>query len=414
MLCPRGFVKQAPAGDRTTATQMLSESELVGAVLRGASDEVSRLLDARADVNQQDSSGNTALLVAAYNGDSELAWLLCDAGAKINFCDAAGYTPLMLAARKNHADLARLLVSTGADTSLRDRSGATALDLARDAGHSDVVGVLDPAATRRGLAISDDDDDEDEYAADDLMTGNVVILDHTVKLDVPLHRFPWERYETALAQLAGVPEGDVLVTPEPGSVCVEAHATILLRLDWLRASASASAKPGLRSTSAANRSTTGALGGNCSTALKNAGSTAGRAAASTPTSLVDLVSSTIQALKKAPALKQAAAGATLVGTPQVMLQGDIAEEDAGGFREVVRELYSMRAEHAELRGAYEDARGAMNAASVPKAKPSVEFSSNELALLASRAILLLRPGREGIQEAAAQMAAAQSHRRRRR
>ena len=78
---------------------MLSSSPLVDAVFSGSTDEVRRLLGAKADVNERDDKDNAPLLVAAYKGEMEVAWLLVDAGAQLNVRDQSSSTPQRRSAR---------------------------------------------------------------------------------------------------------------------------------------------------------------------------------------------------------------------------------------------------------------------------------------------------------------------------
>jgi hypothetical protein len=168
-----------------------------------------------------------------------------------------------------------LLVAHGADQKAIDRgSGATALMLAKHQGDEDLVSLLDPSAAsaRQSLVEEGEEDDEPELPSELILTGNVMAIDHVLKLDAALERFDWGRYEAALAKLAGVRAVDVFVTPEPGSVCVEAHATILVRLPGSKTmpaaptsapTASTSSNSSIRGVMAA----TGGLGGKTMSSL---------------------------------------------------------------------------------------------------------------------------------------------------
>jgi len=373
--------------------RMLSDSDLVSATFRGDQEAVQKLIDSKADVNARDGAENAALHVAAYNGDLDLVWLLCDAGASINSCDKGGATPLILASKQGHGEVARLLVSQGADAKLKEGTdGQTALEIARSRGHADVVSLLDPSSAG-GLAVLSDDESEEEAEDPNLITGNAVVVDHLLKLDVPLARFDWTRYEESLAKLAGVRPSDVLVTVEPGSVCVEAHATIVVRL----ANAAGSLLGGAKRMPASAKSP---MSKTMATLKVNGASDAANSAT------IDYVVQMMSTLKKPPSLKQAAGGATIVGTPQVHLLGDVATEDAA-FVRAAQSLLGERAEHDEGRDAFDEARREF------KAVGNAD-GAGKLALEAAKAILLLRPRREAIKEAAAQAAAASTQRRKRR
>ncbi len=416
----------------------LSDSELVQAVFASNAEAVRRLICSKADVNASDTVDNTPLAVAAYHGDVDLTFTLLDAGAAVDSRDPGGATALMVAAKQGHGAVARLLVAHGADQTATDRgSGATALQLAQQRGDEEVISLLDPSAVsaRKAFEEEDDDEDEDELASELALSGNVMAVEHVVKLDAPLVRFDWIRYEETLAKLAGVRAVDVLVTPEPGSVCIEAHATIIVRLPQAERPLAATAKPppttltsGSKTTSAAPPSVRGALaasgglggksaaaargtlrataGGGVGTLRAAAGGGAPPAGSHLSSAVVDRVSAMVQALKRAPALKQAAGGAPLVGTPQVRLLGDVATED-DGLREAAQQLLSLRPQHDDAREMFEGRRRELKAVGGADA-------GGALALEASKAILGLRGPREALQEAAAKAAAAKEQRRRRR
>ena len=103
---------------------------LMSYVWRERKDTVQQLLDRGADVNAQDSDGDSALHGAAQNGNIEIIDLLVAKGANLNLKNKVGGTPLMWAAVYGHEDAARRLLERGADPSLKDADGKTARDWA--------------------------------------------------------------------------------------------------------------------------------------------------------------------------------------------------------------------------------------------------------------------------------------------
>ncbi len=109
--------------------------------LEGRSQFVQVLLRAGADVNQKDSSGNTALTNAVLLGRNDSVKLLLEAGTDV------GQT-----AFQGSASCVKLLVEAGADYNQRDSSGNTALTNAVHHGNADSVKLLLDAGADMNLA----------------------------------------------------------------------------------------------------------------------------------------------------------------------------------------------------------------------------------------------------------------------
>jgi ankyrin repeat protein len=129
---------------------------------REKSNEVVELLgaDSRTNLEQPDSAGENALMLAALNNDLLLAQWLVAKGAEVNktgwtplhyaatsgndalvkmlieasaYIDAGspnGTTPLMMAARGGHITTVKLLLDEGADLRVKNQLGLTAIDFA--------------------------------------------------------------------------------------------------------------------------------------------------------------------------------------------------------------------------------------------------------------------------------------------
>jgi ankyrin repeat protein len=86
---------------------------------------VRRLLDAGADVNTADVTGDTLLMAAVRTGSLDAVTLLVERGAAVNATEPQlGHTALMWAARTNNAALVKLLLERGASIDARTRVGA--------------------------------------------------------------------------------------------------------------------------------------------------------------------------------------------------------------------------------------------------------------------------------------------------
>jgi len=133
-----------------------------------------RYLLSRSDVavEQANSRGETALMLAARHGDVRMAEELLRRGAQVNrpgwtplhyaaafnqramvdwlldkdaYIDAESpgkITPLIMAVREGHEEIARHLVEQGADVSYRSHAGLTAMDYARIDGRDELAGWL--------------------------------------------------------------------------------------------------------------------------------------------------------------------------------------------------------------------------------------------------------------------------------
>ncbi|MCI5146631.1 MAG: ankyrin repeat domain-containing protein, partial [Candidatus Electrothrix sp. AR3] len=103
---------------------------------------VQALVEKGADLNAQNSYGDTPLMIAARYGYIDIIQVLLNKGADVDTKNKSDWTALMLAARYNHADIVQALLDKGADIDLKNKDGWTALSLAEKKGHNDVLQVL--------------------------------------------------------------------------------------------------------------------------------------------------------------------------------------------------------------------------------------------------------------------------------
>ena len=88
--------------------------------------------------------GASALHYAAMEGSEVCARRLIERRADINQQDRYGDTALMRAARNGHVGMVRLLLQAGADPRLKNKWGETALERAKANKHHEVVRLLVP------------------------------------------------------------------------------------------------------------------------------------------------------------------------------------------------------------------------------------------------------------------------------
>ena len=290
------------------------------------------------------------LPAAALGGDVDAVRRLLSSGCDVNERGTSNdQTSLHIAAYRGDMEVVWTLLDAGADRHLTDAVGATALDLAAQRGHQDVAELLGAPRQETVRAAPADDSDDEAPAAPP--PGALAVLDHVLSLNCALPAFEWARYESALAKLGGVPVTSVFVTPEPGVSSLEVRATVVKRL-----------------------------------AATDAASPVG----------IDEVMAAIKALRRQQPLQSASGGAALIGPPKIKLLGEGMEEAAAQVAPRAAALLALRSEYDALKQAFGAASG-----------------HQELALLASKAILLLRPERKAMQDAATAAAAAVERRRKR-
>lgn len=116
--------------------------KLFQAVKRGETDTVIRLIKEGVNINAQDSSGQTATMIATYNNDVTTAKVLIDEGADVNIQDDMKNNPFLYAGAEGYIDILKLTIKAGADPTITNRYGGTALIPAAEHGYVDVIKEL--------------------------------------------------------------------------------------------------------------------------------------------------------------------------------------------------------------------------------------------------------------------------------
>jgi uncharacterized protein len=124
------------------AASSLVAGPLASAAKRGDAAGARALLEDRADPNDADADGTTALHWAVHAGDIELAGTLLEAGASATAVNRYGVPPLFLAAENGDEALVTLLLQRGAGANDALPDGETALLTAARAGDVPTIETL--------------------------------------------------------------------------------------------------------------------------------------------------------------------------------------------------------------------------------------------------------------------------------
>ena len=133
------------AGAELRVTGRNGDTCLITASRKGHTETVRYLVGLeQVDVDEVrgDQRGNTALYEAVSQNHADVVQVLIDAGADIEEEDSDGRTPLLRACMVGSLDAVRVLVKAGAKPRVRDRYGDTCLITASRAGHTEIVRYL--------------------------------------------------------------------------------------------------------------------------------------------------------------------------------------------------------------------------------------------------------------------------------
>ncbi len=124
------------SGANVNAQNKSGYTALIMAAGEGKEDVLKILIKAGADVNAQSRGGKNALLLAAYMGRTSIVKLLLKAGANPNLVDQYGASPLNTTmtskegSEKDRIQIAKALIAAKADVNFQDQEGDYALLLA--------------------------------------------------------------------------------------------------------------------------------------------------------------------------------------------------------------------------------------------------------------------------------------------
>ncbi|MFC5045190.1 ankyrin repeat domain-containing protein [Aquimarina hainanensis] len=118
--------------------------ELLENVVRtGKLEVLKQAIDKNPDLlTYENHHGYTLLILAAYNDQPEIATYLLSKGVNVDEADTSGNTALMGAAFLGNTAMVALLLNAKANVNLQNYNGATALHFASTFGKVDVVNTL--------------------------------------------------------------------------------------------------------------------------------------------------------------------------------------------------------------------------------------------------------------------------------
>ncbi|QYS94974.1 Kinesin [Trichoderma simmonsii] len=141
---PIDFLLESWAGSQLDRTLLRNRRAkiLLTAAVSGLTVAVQALISARVDIDVEDTSGCTPLLLAVRNSQEAVARLLVMNGATVETGDKSDRTPLSWATEHGHLALVKMLLQKGAAVDTEDKSGRTPLSRAAEKGHEALVKLL--------------------------------------------------------------------------------------------------------------------------------------------------------------------------------------------------------------------------------------------------------------------------------
>ncbi|WP_428047156.1 ankyrin repeat domain-containing protein [Candidatus Proelusimicrobium excrementi] len=138
----------AESGADLDIQNSFGETALMLAAAKGHYDVVDFLIQAGADINKQKNVGTTAVKFAAGSGNTEILEALIKAGADINIGDEDNDTPLSDAVFIGHLKAAEVLIKAGANVNSKNKEGKTPLDFAKEKGYKEIESLLKSAGAK--------------------------------------------------------------------------------------------------------------------------------------------------------------------------------------------------------------------------------------------------------------------------
>lgn len=139
-----------PAIIEPSTSKMQQQQNIIESVKKNDITAVKKLLSNGADVNTQDKSGRSLLLIATIQQQAEMAKLLVTHSADVNLQADNLDSPFLYAGASGQTALVKLFLANGARFDLFNRYNGTALIPACERGHVETVTIL---ANTKGFPI---------------------------------------------------------------------------------------------------------------------------------------------------------------------------------------------------------------------------------------------------------------------
>jgi len=142
-----------------------------------------KLIEAGADVNQQDENGQTLLMEAADQGDLDMVKMLLEHQAKVDIKSKFGGTPFTRAVAQKHTEIAEALIEAGADMVDHYTGNWGALFTAAQNGQVEIINLMLDKGT--GVDVRGSDDMTPLMAACEKgqMEAVRILLDHKANIE---------------------------------------------------------------------------------------------------------------------------------------------------------------------------------------------------------------------------------------
>lgn len=133
-----------PTNEPMPEEPKLTDEEFIELCGTGSAEEITNAINEGANINAENSKGQTPLMLTAQNNTPEIISLLLDLGAAINHVDSLGNTALTLAFmnENNSEENMNMLLDYGADPDIQNNEGYNALMTAAKTSGIDAVKKL--------------------------------------------------------------------------------------------------------------------------------------------------------------------------------------------------------------------------------------------------------------------------------